>query len=50
MTEPDQGIRVRPEHIHLALRQFAGIVDHPFSQKFPLGVKETEQLQAFWRA
>src|SRR5689334_18661231 len=33
---PDTGIRVRPEHIHTSLREFAGIADHPFSKKFPL--------------
>jgi hypothetical protein len=46
--DKDNGIRVRPEHIHEALRQFAGIVDHPFSKKFPLGVPDTEKLQALW--
>ncbi|MDB5329937.1 MAG: hypothetical protein JWP03_1088 [Phycisphaerales bacterium] len=44
----DTGIRVRPEHIHLALRQYAGIADHPLSKKFPLGVADKEQLQSFW--
>jgi hypothetical protein len=42
------GIRVRPEHIHHALRQFAGIVDHPYCQKFPLGVADKEQLHGLW--
>ncbi|MDB5304172.1 MAG: hypothetical protein JWM97_1721, partial [Phycisphaerales bacterium] len=41
----DTGIRVRPEHIHTTLRQFAGIADHPLSKKFPLGVLEKEKLQ-----
>ncbi|MDB5299396.1 MAG: hypothetical protein JWO87_1059 [Phycisphaerales bacterium] len=41
----DTGIRVRPEHIHATLRQFAGIADHPLSKKFPLGVLEKEKLQ-----
>jgi hypothetical protein len=41
----DAGIRVRPEHIHAALRQFAGIAEHPFSMKFPLGVPDKERLQ-----
>ncbi|MCA9063979.1 MAG: DUF1501 domain-containing protein [Planctomycetaceae bacterium] len=49
VSDPEQGIRVRPEHIHHALRQFAGIADHPHAQKFPLGVKEAEQLHAFWQ-
>ena len=42
------GIRVRPEHIHAALRDLAGIADHPFSQRFPLGVAENERLRGFW--
>lgn len=46
--DPQKGIRVRPEHIHHALRQFAGIADHPLSQKFPLGVPEKEHLQGLW--
>jgi hypothetical protein len=45
---PDGGVRVRPEHIHTALRQFAGIADHPFSKRFPLGVAEGEHLQGLW--
>ena len=48
--EPETGIRMRPEHIHEALRQFAGIADHPHSQKFPLGVKEDERLRGLWKA
>jgi hypothetical protein len=44
----EKGIRVRPEHIHTALREFAGIADHPFSQKFPLGVPENERLRGLW--
>ena len=46
--DKDKGVRVRPEHIHESLRQFAGIADHPFSKKFPLGVAEKEKLQSFW--
>jgi uncharacterized protein (DUF1501 family) len=42
------GIRVRPEHIHDVLRQYAGISDHALAKKFPLGVAEKEKLQAFW--
>src|SRR6185436_14596038 len=30
-TDKEKGIRLRPEHIHLALRQYAGIADHPQS-------------------
>ena len=44
----DNGIRVRPEHVHQALREYAGITSHPFSKKFPLGVTAKEGLEAFW--
>ncbi len=44
-TDKEQGIRVRPEHIHMALRQFAGIADHPNSKKFPFVIPEKERLQ-----
>ncbi|MCP4815340.1 MAG: DUF1501 domain-containing protein [Planctomycetaceae bacterium] len=47
-TDKDQGTRVRPEHIHAALRELAGIEKHAFSKKFPLGVPAGEQLQEFW--
>lgn len=47
-TDKEQGIRVRPEHIHAALRQFAGIADHPHSKKFPLGIPDKELLQGLW--
>ena len=46
--DKDKGVRVRPEHIHESLRQFAGIADHPLSKKFPLGVLDKEKLQGFW--
>jgi hypothetical protein len=39
------GIRVRPEHIHLALRKYAGIDTHAMSKQFPLVVPEKEVLQ-----
>jgi hypothetical protein len=42
------GIRVRPEHVHDALRQLAGIADHSFSRKFPLGVADSERLRGLW--
>ncbi|MCS6853033.1 MAG: DUF1501 domain-containing protein [Gemmataceae bacterium] len=45
---PGKGIRVRPEHIHVALRELAGIADHPVSKKFPLGVAEGEKLRGLW--
>lgn len=44
----DSRIRVRPEHIHEALRQYAGIAEHAHSQLFPLGVNAEEQLQNLW--
>jgi len=47
-TDRPNGIRVRPEHIHTALRELAGIADHPFSRRFPLGVVETERLRGLW--
>jgi hypothetical protein len=43
-----KGIRVRPEHIHGALRDLAGITDHPFSRRFPLGVADNERLRGLW--
>ncbi len=42
--DKEKGIRVRPEHIHAALRELAGIADHPLSKKFPLGVARKELL------
>lgn len=47
-TDQVNGIRIRPEHIHEALRQYAGISAHPHCRLFPLGVKEEEYLQGFW--
>jgi len=46
--DPQKGVRVRPEHIHGALRDLAGITDHPFSRKFPLGVADNERLRGLW--
>lgn len=46
--DKEKGIRVRPEHIHTSLREFAGIADHAYSKKFPLGVAENERLQGLW--
>ncbi len=42
------GVRVRPEHIHTALRELAGIGDHAFSRRFPLGVADNERLRGLW--
>ncbi|QDU30185.1 hypothetical protein ETAA8_53040 [Anatilimnocola aggregata] len=46
--DTEKGLRVRPEHIHHALREFAGIADHAFSKKFPLGVAEKDRLHGLW--
>jgi uncharacterized protein (DUF1501 family) len=46
--DKDKNIRIRPEHIHSALRQYAGIANHPLSRKFPLGVAVKEELLGFW--
>jgi uncharacterized protein (DUF1501 family) len=46
--EREKGIRARPEHIHDALRDLAGIADHPFSRRFPLGVADNERLRGLW--
>ncbi len=48
ITDKEKGVRVRPEHIHECLRQFAGIAGHPLSKKFPLGVKPEELLKDLW--
>ncbi|MGL4551071.1 MAG: DUF1501 domain-containing protein [Gemmataceae bacterium] len=42
------GVRVRPEHVHQALRELAGIDAHAFSRRFPLGVAEKERLRGLW--
>jgi uncharacterized protein (DUF1501 family) len=46
--DKDKGMRVRPEHIHEALRELAGIAGHPLSAKFPLGLPDKENLHGFW--
>ena len=47
-TDRENGIRVRPEHIHTALRELAGIAGHAFSRRFPLGVTDNERLRGLW--
>jgi len=47
-SDRQKGIRVRPEHIHGALRDLAGITNHPFSRRFPLGVADNERLPGLW--
>jgi uncharacterized protein (DUF1501 family) len=46
--DKDKGLRVRPEHIHEALRQFAGIENHALSKKFPLGLTDKDKLLGLW--
>ncbi len=43
-TDPENGIRIRPEHIHQALREFANIDSYTFSEQFDLKVPATERL------
>ncbi len=47
-ADKEKGVRVRPEHLHLALQELAGIESHAFSKQFPLGVTEKEKLQGLW--
>ena len=44
LPDKENGIRVRPEHIHAALREFAGLTNHVYSKQFPLQVPDNEQL------
>jgi hypothetical protein len=44
----EHGQRIRPEHLHIALRQYAGISEHAMSKQFPLVVPEKEQLGKLW--
>ena len=48
VTDKEKGIRVRPEHLHEALRQYAGIAEHPLAKKFPLAVADKDKLAGFW--
>ena len=48
VVDEEKGIRARPEHIHRALRELAGIEDHAFSKKFPLKVPEGERLHGLF--
>lgn len=47
-TDAGKGIRLRPEHIHGALRELAGIADHRLSGQFPYTVPAAERLQGLW--
>jgi len=46
--DKETGIRIRPEHIHTALRELAGIEDHPASTQFPLDVPDDARLSKLW--
>ncbi len=48
MLDPERGIRIRPEHIHQALRELAGIEEHPHCSKFSLNVPGEERLRSLW--
>lgn len=48
MRPAESGIRVRPEHLHQALRELADIDQHTASEQFPLDVPPEERLQGFW--
>ena len=45
--DQEQGIRIRPEHIHHSLRALAGIESHALVKQFPLEVQAKEVLQNF---
>jgi hypothetical protein len=47
-VDKEKGIRMRPEHLHQALRELAGIQHHAYSKQFPLGVTDPEKLQGLW--
>jgi hypothetical protein len=41
-------MRIRPEHIHVALREPAGISDHAYSTQFPFKVKADDKPAGLW--
>ena len=47
-NDKGKGIRVRPEHIHKALREFAQIDKHKYSSQFPLKVSDEGRLQGLF--
>ena len=47
-SDQEAGIRIRPEHIHQALRQLADIADHDACREFELKVPEQEHLKDLW--
>lgn len=47
-TTAETGSRVRPEHVHEALRELAGIAEHPLAKRFPLGLAPEQKLRGLW--
>ena len=48
-VDKENGMRIRPETIHTALRQLAGIDQHAFAEKLSLKVPDSERLSNFWQ-
>ena len=46
--DKENGIRVRPEHLHAALRKFAGIENHTYAKQFPFKIADEEQLNGLF--
>ena len=46
--DKEKGLKVRPEHIHEALREFASVAAHTHARKFPLGLADKGKLQGLW--
>ena len=42
LAQDDAGIRLRPEHVHRALRRHAGIADHALSHEFELVAEDLD--------
>jgi hypothetical protein len=42
--DEQKGTRIRPEHVHESLREFAGISKHVFSKSFPLKLPAEQKL------
>ena len=47
-SDSENGVRVRPEHVHEMLRQHAGIEQHSFAKKFDLKIKADEEIASWW--
>lgn len=47
-VDEKQGVRIRPEHLHQALRRHAGLTEHEFAKAFPLHVPDGQQLVDLW--